>query len=266
MISLGESDADPFAHFIWIRNGEGTNTITVYPKHTRISHDHGWLQSNFSFSFGEDFDERNAKFGPMRVCNDDTVAPRRGFGAHPHADMEIVSVVLSGKLRHEDSLGNVAVTGFGEVQRMSAGTGVIHTEANPSDDEPVNLLQMWFEPSRPGLPPSYETSSFDPSALTGRLVPIVSPEGGPSAAKIHQDTTIYLSRLPAGEAIEFLQGMDRRSFLFVIEGSLYAANAGDPTETATLRTRDTARITETPHLKFTTAGEEEAFFLLIDLP
>jgi redox-sensitive bicupin YhaK (pirin superfamily) len=240
--------------------------ITVYPKHTRISHDHGWLQSNFSFSFGEDFDEKNAKFGPMRVCNDDIVAARRGFGAHPHADMEIVSVVLSGKLRHEDNLGNVAVTGFGEVQRMSAGTGVIHTEANPSGDEPVNLLQMWFEPGTRGLPPSYQTSSFDPEGLTNRFVPIVSREGGPTASKINQDLTMYLTRLPAGEQIEFLQAMDRRVFLFVIEGSLYAANAGDPTETATLATRDTARITDTPHLKFTTAGNAEAFFLLIDLP
>ena len=247
------------------RNG-GNDMITVYPKHTRIRHDHGWLQSNFSFSFGEDFDENNAKFGPMRVCNDDTVAPRRGFGAHPHADMEIVSVVLSGKLRHEDSLGNVAVTGFGEVQRMSAGSGVIQTEANPSDDEPVNLLQMWFEPSAPGLTPSYETSAFDPNGLSGKFVPIVTPQGGPGAAKINQDMTIYLSRLPAGESLEFLQAPDRRAFLFVVEGAIYAANAGDPTETATLRTRDTARITETPHLKFTAAGEEEAFFLLIDLP
>jgi len=240
--------------------------IRVYPKETRISRDHGWLQSNFSFSFGEDFDENNSRFGPMRVCNDDVIAPRGGFGAHPHADMEIVSIVLSGKLRHEDSLGNVAVTGFGEVQRMSAGTGVVHTEANPSGDEPVNLLQLWFEPAEKGLTPSYETSSFEPASLVGDLVPIVTPDGGPNEAAIHQHLAIFLSRLPAGETVEFLQGMDRRVFLFVIEGSVYVTNVGDPTETATLRTRDTARITETPDLKFTAAGEEEAFFLLIDLP
>ncbi|HZG83344.1 pirin family protein [Paenibacillus sp.] len=240
--------------------------IHVYPKHTRYSQDHGWLQSNFSFSFGDYFDENNSKFGPMRVCNDDTVAPRRGFGAHPHADMEIVSVVLSGKLRHEDSLGNVAVTGFGEVQRMTAGTGVIHTEANPSDDEPVNLLQMWFEPERRGLPPSYETSAFDVDALREGLVPIVSRDGGAGVARIHQDMTIYLSRLPAGESLEFLQERDRRAFLFVIEGSMYVANAADPTETAALAARDTARITETPDLKLTAAGGGESFFLLIDLP
>jgi redox-sensitive bicupin YhaK (pirin superfamily) len=240
--------------------------IDVYPKHTRISNDYGWLRANFTFSFGEQFDESNAKFGPMRVCNDDTVAPRRGFGAHPHSDMEIVSVVLSGKLRHEDNLGNVAVTGFGEVQRMSAGTGVIHTEANPSDDEEVNLLQMWFEPEARGLPPSYEVSAFDPEALRNAFVPIVSREGGPTAARINQDMTIYLSRLPQGEHIEFFQKPDRRIFFFTIEGAVYAANAGDPTETAALNTRDTARITSTPHLKITNAGEEEAFFLVIDLP
>ena len=240
--------------------------IRVYPKHTRYSRDFGWLQSNFSFSFGDYFDETNTKFGPMRVCNDDTVAPRRGFGAHPHADMEIVSVVLSGKLRHEDSLGNVAVTGFGEVQRMTAGTGVIHTEANPSDEEPVRLLQMWFEPERKGLPPSYETTAFDPDALTGKLVPIVSRDGGEGVAAIHQDMTIYLSRLAAGEQLEFLQERDRRVFLFVIEGTLYAANGADPTETAALAASDTARIAATPELKLTAAGEEEAFFLLIDLP
>lgn len=240
--------------------------ISVYPKHTRISRDHGWLQSNFSFSFGEHFDEHNAKFGPMRVCNDDTIAPRRGFGAHPHADMEVVSVVLSGKLRHEDNLGNVAVTGFGEVQRMTSGTGIIHSEANPSDDESVNLLQMWFEPERKGLPPSYETSSYDPESLRGALVPIVSRDGGATAAKIYQDMAIYLSRLPAGERLEWLQQPDRRSFLFVIEGSLFASNGGDPTETAALHTRDTARIVATPHLQFAAAGQDDALFLVIDLP
>lgn len=240
--------------------------IRIYPKNTRISHDYGWLQANFMFSFGEHFDEDNARFGPMRVCNDDTIAPRRGFGAHPHSDMEIVSIVLSGKLRHEDNLGNVAVTGFGEVQRMSAGTGVIHTEANPSNADSVNLLQMWFMPEQRGLPPSYETSTFDPTTLAGKLVPIVSREGGSGISRIQQDMTIYLSRLSRGESLHYEQQEGRRVFVLVIEGELRVNSPLDSNSSSyLLSTRDSARITDTMQLTFNT-DEQEAFFLIIDLP
>jgi redox-sensitive bicupin YhaK (pirin superfamily) len=240
--------------------------IHVFPKQSRFSQDHGWLQSNFVFSFGDYYDARNTAFGPLRVCNDDTVAPRRGFGAHPHCDMEIVSVVLSGKLRHEDNLGNVAVTGFGEVQRMSAGTGVIHTEANPSENVPVNLLQMWFEPEQRGLTPSYETSRFDVGMMTGRLLPIVSRAGGEGIARIHQDMTIYVSRVPGGTHVNFEQSVGRRIFLFVIEGVLDVRGHGTANGfRQALHERDTARITGTLQLALA-AMHEETSFLLIDLP
>lgn len=232
--------------------------IQVYPKHTRYSTDLGWLKSNLSFSFGTYFDENNTAFGPLRVCNDDTVAPRRGFGAHPHSDMEIVSVVLKGKLRHEDNLGNVAITGFGEVQRMTAGTGVVHTEANPSEEEEVNLLQIWFMPERKGLPPSYETSNFDVTRLDNRLLPIVSREGGDGIASIHQDLTIYLSRLDRQQQINFEQQAGRRMFIYNLEGRLQLNNG------AVLEERATARITDVTKLEL--SASTNSFFMLIDLP
>jgi redox-sensitive bicupin YhaK (pirin superfamily) len=238
--------------------------IQVYPKESRYSGDLGWLQANASFSFGETFDEENAAFGPMRVCNDDTVEARKGFGAHPHADMEIVSLILSGELRHEDNLGNVAVTGFGAVQRMSAGTGVVHTEANPSDTEPVNIIQMWFMPERRGLVPTYETSTFEPEAMNGTLLPIVSRAGGAHIASIHQDMTIYLSKLEQGQSLEFEQAEGRRVFLFCFEGDLAVANRRQPEESATIRERDTARLEGVAQLSL--SAVTPSFYMLIDLP
>lgn len=130
--------------------------FTIYPAASRFSFDKGWLRGSHSFSFAEYQDENNTAFGPMRVCNDDVITPGRGFGAHPHSDMEIVSIVLYGELRHEDNRGHVAVTRFGGIQRMSAAHGIIHTEHNASQTEDVSLLQLWFSPHTRGLKPSYE--------------------------------------------------------------------------------------------------------------
>ena len=213
--------------------------IKVYPAESRHSFDLGWLRGSHSFSFGNYFEEENTAFGPMRVMNDDTISPQRGFGAHPHSDMEILSIVLDGELRHEDNLGNVMMTKFGGVQRMSAGTGVIHTEHNPSETEDVALLQLWFEPDKRGLAPSYEATSFDTNALSGRLLPIASRNAVEhSVAKLHQDMTVYLSKLKAGTTLTFKQGPDRRVFLFVIEGRLKVSNASE--EGALLSRRDWA--------------------------
>lgn len=232
--------------------------IQVYPAASRHQFDHGWLKGGHYFSFGDYYDPANTAFGPMRVCNDDSIAPGRGFGAHPHSDMEIVSIVLSGQLRHEDSLGNVAVTSFGGIQRMSAGTGVIHTEHNPSQDEAVELLQLWFMPRMKGNAPSYTTSHFDPDQLHGRLLPVVSAERAEGVADIGQDMTIYLSRLEPGQQLLFQQKPDRRVFLFVVEGQLEVNNE------AFLHKRDTARIENDSELRL--RAEEDAFFMLIDLP
>ena len=139
--------------------------IQVFPAHTRNTTDLGWLKSHKNFSFGDYFDEDNVGFGVMRVCNDDDIAAGRGFGPHPHSDMEIVSIVLSGAIKHEDSLGHVAVTGVNGVQRMSAGSGVIHAEYNASDTEPMSLFQLWFMPSKRGLEPSFENVTYEPEAM-----------------------------------------------------------------------------------------------------
>jgi len=232
--------------------------INVIPSDSRSSFDRGWLRGNHSFSFGEYQDPENTAFGPMRVANDDIIAPGRGFGAHPHSDMEIVSIVLNGKLRHEDNLGNVAVTSFGGIQRMSAGSGMIHTEHNASDSEEVRILQLWFMPHTKGLEPSYETTSFDPDALAGALVPVVSPEGGARIASIQQDMTIYLGRLAAGQTLTYEQKADRRMYIFAIEGKLglngeYQLNEGD-----------TARVEQTTSMNLD--ASEDAFYMLIDLP
>lgn len=232
--------------------------IQVYPSNLRYSVDLGWLRSHLSFSFGEYFDENNTGFGVMRVCNDDEVVGGKGFGPHPHSDMEIVTVVLRGAIKHEDNLGNVEVTSAGEVQRMSAGSGMIHAEYNASETDDLNFLQLWFMPSERGLTPSFETKRYDEQGLQNQLFPVVSPEGGEKIAAIHQDMTIYLSRLEAAKTLSFSQKEDRKTFLFVIEGALSVNEQA-------MGTRDSARIEAEKSLTIT-AAEEAAFFMLIDLP
>ncbi len=232
--------------------------IKVYAAEDRHRTDMGWLVSRPSFQFGAYVDPDNAGFGVLRVFNDDFVAPGKGFGAHPHSDMEIVSVILKGAIRHEDNLGNIEITRVGEVQRITAGSGVIHAEYNPSETEELNLLQMWFMPRERGLAPSYETSRYDPAKLTNALHPVVTPTGSEEAASIQQDMTIYLGRLEAGREIAYRQESGRRLFLFVIEGSIQAN--GTP-----LGERDSARITEVADLTLS-APDAPAFVLLIDLP
>ncbi|MFC5703083.1 pirin family protein [Cohnella faecalis] len=235
--------------------------IKIYPAESTFSADLGWLKSRPSFSFGAYQDPDNSEFGVMRVCNDDEVAPGKGFGAHPHSDMEIVSIVLSGQIRHEDNLGNVAVSEPGEVQRMSAGTGVIHTEFNPSPDEWLRLLQLWFMPVKRGLPPSYETAAYDISGTVNALLPVVSGQGFEkpgSVASLQQDLTVYLGRLETGRELSFAQAEGRRIYVYVIEGVLDVAGGTE------LKVLDSARIDETPELAI--AAKADAFFMLIDLP
>ncbi|CQR53051.1 pirin family protein [Paenibacillus riograndensis] len=232
--------------------------IQVYPAESAHHFDHGWLKGMHSFSFGDYYDPANTAFGPMRVCNDDVIAPGRGFGAHPHSDMEIVSIVLSGRLRHEDNLGNVAETAFGGIQRMSAGTGAIHTEHNPSESEPVRLLQLWFMPRTRGTAPSYGTGKFDPAKLEGRLLPVVAADGSEEVVDIAQDMTIYLGRMKAGEQLNYQQQPGRRIFVYLIEGQLELN--GTPLRDS----GDSARIEQVSEL--TLAAGEDAFVMLIDLP
>lgn len=175
--------------------------IQIYAAENRYQVNLGWLQSRLSFSFGEYYDPNNTDFGVMRVCNDDVVEPGRGFGAHPHSDMEIVTIVLEGAVQHSDNLGNSEITSAGEVQRMSAGTGIVHAEFNASKTEPTRFLQLWFEPRELGLFPTYETRRYDSEQLRNALLPVVTPEGSEQAAMINQDVTLYLSRLDQGKTL-----------------------------------------------------------------
>jgi len=233
--------------------------IQRYPSNSRYLVDLGWLRSGLSFSFGEYFDPENTAFGVMRVCNDDQVAGGKGFGPHPHSDMEIVTVVLRGQVKHEDNLGNVAITAEGQVQRMSAGSGIIHAEYNASETEELHFLQLWFMPLERGGKPSFETCSYDCTRMVNQLLPVASSTGGEQIASINQDMTVYLCRLEAGKELVFTQEAGRRVFLFVIEGKLQVNEH-------LLRTRDTARIQAENLLQLATDPGEYAYFMLIDLP
>ncbi|MDQ8734195.1 pirin family protein [Paenibacillus sp. LHD-38] len=231
--------------------------IDVFPAASRHSADLGWLRSQPSFSFGAYYDPNRTGFSVMRVCNDDYLAPGKGFGAHPHSDMEIVSIVLNGQIRHEDNLGNSVVSSFGEVQRMSAGTGVIHTEFNASEETELRLLQLWFMPKERGLAPSYEASRFDIDKLHNALLPVVSDQAHDQAASIGQELTIYLSKLDQGKQLSYAVEPGRKQFIYIIEGELQVHGE-------TLEAGDTAQIEAADELSF--AASSPAFFMFIDLP
>lgn len=170
-------------------------TITLRPAEDRGRADFGWLDSRHSFSFGEYWDPRHMGFGPLRVINDDRVAPGGGFPTHPHRDMEIVSYVLDGALQHRDSLGNGSVIRPGDVQRMSAGTGIRHSEFNASATDPVHFLQIWILPEKTGLAPGYEQTRFEAEDKRGRLRLIASHDGRDGSVTIHADVAVYATLL-----------------------------------------------------------------------
>ncbi|MEB3101106.1 pirin family protein [Ferviditalea candida] len=234
--------------------------IRIFPDKSRFNADHGWLNSRFSFSFAEYYDPHNLRFGPLRVLNDDIVQPGTGFGTHPHREMEIVTVVLDGELQHEDSTGNKEIIRYGEIQRMTAGTGILHSEVNPSSDTPVNFLQLWIEPAERGLTPSYEQIRYTPDEMLNSLLPVVSQSLHEKnrVAYIHQNATLYLSKLEAGRQIDFQQQHGRKNFLFVIEGDLKLNGEHS------LQRRDSARIEDVADLQIHSGSG--AFFMLIDLP
>ncbi|MCM3748366.1 pirin family protein [Paenibacillus pasadenensis] len=226
---------------------------------SRFHRESDWLKSSFSFSFADYYEEDNRSFGPLCVFNEDVIAGGRGFGAHPHREMEIVSVVLSGKLKHEDSAGNSAVTTYGGVQRMTAGTGIVHSEVNPDSEEPVHLLQIWFTPQEKRLTPSYETSSFDPKSAHGGLLPIVSRDAaGPGAAGIHQDVNLFLSVLDEGAEAAHYTAAERLLYVFVIDGNLAVQ------ETDELQSGDTLRASGLTSLSLR-GGAGGTRLLLIDM-
>lgn len=179
----------------------------------------GWLDSRFSFSFADYYDPHHMGFRALRVINEDWVAPGTGFGTHPHRDMEILTLVLEGAIEHRDSLGTTSVIRPGEVQRMSAGTGITHSEYNASSTEPLHLLQIWIEPERTGLTPGYEQKSFA-EETQGSLRRVASREGRDGAVTIHQDAELYLARLKPGETATHSLAPGRHAWVQVARGSM----------------------------------------------
>jgi redox-sensitive bicupin YhaK (pirin superfamily) len=180
--------------------------------------DHGWLRSWHSFSFAGYHDQRHMGFGPLRVINDDTVAPGKGFGMHGHQDMEILTYVLSGALEHQDSLGTGSVIRYGDVQKMSAGTGVHHSEFNHSAHDPVHFLQVWIIPAKGGVPPKYEQQHFSEADKRGRLRLIASPDGREGSVHLLESAEVFATLLAPGEAVEHRLAPGRLGYVHVATG------------------------------------------------
>ena len=217
---------------------------------------HGWLDTHFSFSFADYYDPEHVHFRTLRVLNDDRIAGGGGFPMHPHRDMEIVTYVLEGGLEHRDSMGNGSLIRPGDVQRMSAGTGVRHSEFNPSKTKPVHLLQIWMFPEREGLKPSYEQKTFTDAEKRGRLRLVASPDGRGGSVTIHQDNQLYATILGAGEAVRHELRPERHAWVQVARGAVML-NGQELAE------GDGAAISEETAVELT--GVKDAEVLLFDL-
>jgi redox-sensitive bicupin YhaK (pirin superfamily) len=214
---------------------------TVHPGADRGHANHGWLDSYHSFSFADYFDPKRIEFGPLRVINEDRVAPGAGFGMHAHRDMEIISYVLSGELAHRDSIGNGSVIRPGDVQRMSAGSGIRHSEFNPSPTDELHFLQIWIKPKVSGIEPSYEEKRFSDGERQGRLRLIASPDGSGGSVLIHQDAFLYAGRFDGAERAELGLKTGRRSYVHVVRGSV-RVNAVELSGGDALEITDSAKI------------------------
>lgn len=219
--------------------------------------DHGWLDTYHTFSFAEYHDPAHVSFRSLRVMNEDVVAPGQGFGMHGHRDMEIVTIVLFGALEHRDSLGNGEVLRPGELQRMSAGTGIMHSEFNPSPSEPVHLYQIWLLPDKRGLTPSYEQKPFDPAARINRWQLVASPDAADGSLRIHQDARVFLADIGRGQTLTRELAPGRYGWLQTLKGSLQANGIG-------MNKSDGLALGDTPRLEL--HATEDANVLFFDLP
>lgn len=219
--------------------------------------DHGWLKSRHTFSFADYYDPEHVEFGVLRVINEDRVAPASGFGTHAHRDMEILSYVLEGELEHRDSMGNGSVIVPGDVQRMSAGTGVLHSEMNPSDTKPVHFLQIWIRPDAVGIQPSYEQKHFPSSARRGHLRLIASRDGTDGSIRVHQDVRVYSGLFDADEHQILHLAPGRRAYVHLARGR---ASVGG----ATLRSGDGVKFTDARSIEVSRGQAAE--LLVFDLP
>lgn len=231
--------------------------ITIRRSDERGRANHGWLDTRFSFSFDQYYDPRHVHFGPLRVLNEDRVEPGTGFPPHPHRDMEIITIVLEGAVAHRDSTGGEGVTRPGEVQVMTAGTGVTHSEYNPSPAERLHLLQIWILPDARGRTPRYDQKRFGTEARKNVLLPVVSGTGDVGTLMIHQDATLYLSDLDPGQSLSHALAPGRRAYLFVSQGAVEVKGH-------TLGPGDAALVEGERALDLKSAEPSE--LLLIDLP
>lgn len=231
-------------------------SLTVRRASDRGHANYGWLDTYHTFSFSEYQDPRHMPFRALRVMNENVVAPGQGFGTHPHRDMEIVTYVLAGALEHRDSMGHGEVLRPGEFQRMTAGTGITHSEFNPSSTEPVHLYQIWLFPERQGIDPSYEQKAFPIEQRRNRLQLVASRDARDNSLLIHQDASIYLADLQEGEGIEHQVQADRHVWLQVLRGNVQVENVD-------LATSDGLAVSELERLKIVASSRSE--IMLFDL-
>jgi quercetin 2,3-dioxygenase len=230
--------------------------IRVRRANERGHADYGWLNTYHTFSFSDYHDPAHMRFRSLRVMNEDVVAPGQGFGTHPHRDMEIVTYVLEGALEHKDSMGNGEVLRPGEFQRMTAGTGITHSEFNPSASESVHLYQIWLFPERQGIEPSYEQKRFSDDELNNRLRLVASRHAAEGSLLIHTDAKIYLSKIDAGQRVTHVLASGRHAWLQVMRGEV---SMGDET----LHASDGAAISDEEQLII--EARQNAEIMLFDL-
>lgn len=230
--------------------------IKIRKSEERGHFDFGWLNTYHTFSFDRYYDPEHTQFRSLRVINEDRVAPAKGFPTHSHRDMEIITYILSGALEHRDSMGNGSVIRPGDIQRMTAGTGVSHSEFNPSDSEPVHLLQIWILPNAPGLPPSYEEKNFPEDTRRGHLRLIASADAREGSVAIHQDAGVYAALLDSGQSVEHALKPDRYAWIQVARGAVQLNEVE-------LEAGDGAAVSDESRLRI--SASEPAELLLFDL-
>lgn len=223
----------------------------------RYSMDAGWLQANWHFSFDSYYDPDNVQFGPLRVFNNDVVQPGKGFPMHPHANMEILTYVFDGALEHRDSTGGHGIIHAGEVQRMSAGRGIVHSEFNASKTDTVELVQIWILPAEKDVEPGYEQVQFSQEQRSGKLLAIASGDGDPGAAKIGQDVKMLVSRLDPGQQVDYAMADSRRAYVFVGSGEVELNGEK-------LSKGDSVKVTSETKLSF--GNGDGAELVVLDLP
>ena len=231
--------------------------ITIRPAKERGNANFGWVDSKHTFSFGRYYDQNHMEFGNLRVINEDQVQPGKGFGIHSHRDMEIISYVLKGELEHKDSIGNGSVIRPGDVQRMSAGTGIAHSEFNASNTNPVHFLQIWIKPEQTGIEPSYEQKHFSLDEKQGKLKLVASYNGRENSVKIHQDANLYVTVLNEGDRVKHNIDNNRSVWIQIARGST-------DINSQTLQAGDGAAITQERDLELL-ATKDGTEILLFDL-